>query len=382
MSYRLAALIALVLLFSGCSADDPTRDNTFIPLTSITITSDYAAMADRTVNQYRAEGDFSGVISRDLTADVVWRIDDKKSEIASVSNNFGTEGLVTALLPGETSVIARYEDFSVSAPVVVTNAFLVAIAIVPQDHELQVGVTAQYTAEGTFSDDTVQDISIPATWESSDEAVATIDDTGLLQTQGAGVSTISASWDGIEASTGLLVADATLTAISINPEEATIAQGTTVQYEAEAVFSDDSTLDITDIIDWQSVDAGIAVVDAGGLATGVAPGETEISGTYAAGGETTTATAALTVTDAVIETISITPENSTIGVDESLQLTATGTFSDGNEQDITDLASWSTSEINIGTISNTSASRGLFTSIDSGNTIIAATFGGVSGDTL
>ena len=108
----------------------------------------------------------------------------------------------------------------------------------------------------------------------------------------------------------------------------------------------------------------------------------EISASFDVDGDTISATAALTVTSAVIESISVTPDDSTIEVGESQQFTATGTFSDDSEQDITELATWHTIDNTVGTISNSPNSRGLFVSIDFGNTIIEATFGGVSGQTL
>ena len=94
------------------------------------------------------------------------------------------------------------------------------------------------------------------------------------------------------------------------------------------------------------------------------------------------ATAVLTVTNAVIVSISVTPENSTIENGASQKFTATGTFSDDSEQDITELANWLTFDNSIGTISNSPDSRGSFSSIASGSTTIEASFGGISGETL
>lgn len=372
-------LSCLLLLVAGCSADDPTRSNTFVPLTSIEVTGTYASMADKTINQYKAIGDFSGAFTRDITTEVSWRIENKK--IASVSNAIGSEGQVTALLPGETSVIAVYDEFTGSAPVIVTSAFLTGIEITPQDAELQVGLTQQYAATGTFSDSSLQDISNLATWESSDTDVATIDNAGLATTHATGTSTISGTWQDIEAGTPLLVTGATLTSITITPDETIIAQGTTVQFEAEGTFSDDSTLDISDIVDWRSSDTGLGVINAEGLATGVASGEVEISASYDVDDETISATAVLTITNAVIESISITPDDSRIVEGESQQYIATGTFSDDSQQDITDLATWLTTDNSVGTISNSPNSRGLFVSIATGTTVVEATFGGISGET-
>ena len=96
-------------------------------------------------------------------------------------------------------------------------------------------------------------------------------------------------------------------------------------------------------------------------------------------GETIEDTAELTVTDAVIEFIVITPEESKIKEGENQQFTAKGIFSDDNEQDITELVFWLTTDNSVGTISNTSGSRGLFAGIARGTTSVKASFGGVTG---
>ena len=106
MQLRITILSCLLLVAVGCSTEDPTRHNTFIPLTSIELSGAYEFMADQTVNQYTAIGDFSGAFTRDITTEVAWTIEN--NTIASVSNDAGSEGLVTALSPGETSITAMY----------------------------------------------------------------------------------------------------------------------------------------------------------------------------------------------------------------------------------------------------------------------------------
>jgi hypothetical protein len=344
------------------------------------VSGTYDVMANKTVNQYRAIGDFSGQFTRDVTAEVFWQIATRK--IASVSNNEGSQGLVGANSPGETIVEAFLEGISGSAAVIVSDAELTDLEITPQDAELNTGLTLQYKATGTFSDNSTQDITILANWESSDTAVATFDDApGLVTAVALGTTTISGAWQGVDANADLLVSAATLTAITVTPEQATIAQGTTVQFKADGKFSDGSVLDVTDVVDWQSDDQGIGIFKADGLAEGVTAGTTDISAFFEVDGETIEDVAELIVTDAVIESIVITPEDSTIEVEESQQFTATGTFSDDSEQDITELANWLTTDNSVGTISNTSGNRGLFTSTDTGSTTIEANFGGVTGET-
>jgi hypothetical protein len=374
MQLRMIILFFLFLVAGGCSTDDPTRQNTFIPLTSVEVIATYQSMADKTVNQYRAIGYFSGRFTRDITSEVSWSIAD--NTIATVSNVTGSKGIVTALLPGETSITAFYNDLSDSESVVVTNAFLTEIKITQENAELPVGVVQQYEAAGTFSDGSVQDITLLTNWESSDINVATIDNSGLATTLGAGTCIISGAWEGLESSTNLLISGATLT---ITPVDATAAQGTSVQFKAE-MFSESIIQDITNIVVWQSSAPNIGNINTKGMADAVAPGETEISASFEVDGGTISDITTLTVTDASIESISITPANAIIALGVDQQFTATGTFSDSSQQDITDLATWITTNSSVGTI-NSSDNQGLFTSIAFGATDIRATFGGISGET-
>jgi hypothetical protein len=320
------------------------------------------------------------MFTRDITTEVAWRVKNRK--IATVINTSGSQGLVSAESPGQTVVNASLEGITGSAAVIVSNAELSTIEITPKDAELNIGLTQQYTATGLFSDDSEQDISLLVSWTSSDTGVATINAGGLATAQDNGTIRISAAWQGVEGDTDLTVSAATLTAIEVIPDQATIARETTIQFEAEGTYSDDTTFDITSDVDWLSSDETIAVISDTGLATGVTQGAAEITASFTEDGEKTTGSAEITVTDAVIESITVTPENSTIEVGKNQQFTATGFFSDDSEQDITELATWLTQDNSVGTISNTPGSRGLFAGTDSGSTIITAAFGDVNGDTL
>jgi hypothetical protein len=371
--------VFFLFLLVGCSSDDPTRNNTFVPLTSIEVSGTYETMADQTINPYVAIGNFSGSFTRDITTEVIWGIED--GNIASVSNDNVWDGLVTALMPGETSVTATYDDISGSAPVRVTDADLTAIDISPQDVDLPIGFIQGYDAIGSFSDGTAQDITFLASWDSSDPEVATIDSTGLATTIASGNTTITGTWQDIAASSSLSVTEAVLTAITITPSRPSIALGTAIQFTAEGTYSDKSTSDVTDIVDWQSFPSNISYMYEGGLAEGVATGQAEISASLEVDNNTISDSVVLLVTNASLVSIMVTPENSRIQVDKSLQYTATGTFSDNTQQDITNTVTWISSNPAVGTISNSSISRGRFTSTGTGTTFIEAFYGGISDET-
>ena len=72
MKYYLVAILLGLLGLSGCGdSSDPTRANNFTPLTSIEISADNPQIANSTSTQLRAIGNFSGLFTRDITADPV-----------------------------------------------------------------------------------------------------------------------------------------------------------------------------------------------------------------------------------------------------------------------------------------------------------------------
>ncbi len=80
-----------------------------------------------------------------------------------------------------------------------------SIAVTPAAPTLAIGKTQQFTATGSYSDGTTQDISASATWMSANGAVATIDKKGLATAVAAGTAAITASAAGITGTTTIAV---------------------------------------------------------------------------------------------------------------------------------------------------------------------------------
>src|SRR5262249_11209738 len=86
------------------------------------------------------------------------------------------------------------------------------------------------------------------------------------------------------------------------------------------------------------------------------------------------ASATLTVTNATLVSLAVTPANASIPLGSTQQFTATGTFSDSSTQDITGSVTWSSSASSIVGIAVT----GLATGKNLGSATITATSGSVS----
>ena len=107
----------------------------------------------------------------------------------------------------------------------VTPAVVQSIAVSPANPSIPKGTTQQFTATGTFSDNSTQDLTSQVTWASATTSVATITAAGLATGCGPGTSTISATLGGITGSTVLTVAPAALQSIAVTPGQPEHRQG-------------------------------------------------------------------------------------------------------------------------------------------------------------
>ena len=87
----------------------------------------------------------------------------------------------------------------------VTAAALQSIAVTPANPTITAGGTLQFTATGTYSDNSTQNLTSLVTWASATPAVATITAAGLATGLAPGTSVVSASLPGFTGATLLTV---------------------------------------------------------------------------------------------------------------------------------------------------------------------------------
>ncbi len=159
---------------------------------------------------------------------------------------------------------------------------LSSVEITPETFDGAVGDTQQFTATGTFADDSTDDITSDITWTSSDATLVSVSESGLATALATGSGTLVASYDILESNeaTFTVTPDATLSDISITPIDPLINIGTeTQQFTATGTYDDASQVDITNLVTWQSSDLSVATISATGLATALDTGWTDISAT-------------------------------------------------------------------------------------------------------
>ncbi|HJW09592.1 MAG TPA: Ig-like domain-containing protein, partial [Holophagaceae bacterium] len=339
-------------------------------LSSISLTPAAPQVAAGTFVQMKATGHFSDGTTQDLSSTATWS--SATPAVATVSST----GLASGLAAGTSVIKATSASISASVTLTVTNATLTSITVSPTNAVVAKGATQSFTATGHFSNATTQDLSAQATWLSSDVSIATISPLGLATGVASGSATLSATLGSVSGTTGILVtpgAGVTLTGIALSPAAPTIAKATSLQFKATGTFSDASTADVSKAVAWSSSATAVATINASGIATGVAAGTSTIGAANGAINGTTV----LTVTNASLTSISISPVDPVIPVAGTQSFAATGGFSDGSTQNLSTQVAWSSSSAATASIT----ASGVATGLAAGTTTITATKGAVSGTT-
>jgi hypothetical protein len=256
--------------------------------------------------------------------------------------------------------------------VTVTSAVLTSLTIAPLDSQMPVGAVKQFSATGTFSDNSQQDVTPLVLWSSSNATTATIDNTGLATSFATGTTTISATWGTTTQSTTLTVSNVTLVSITIHPANPQIAKGTSLKFTATGTYSDGSTATLTNV-SWRSSKNNLANLRGGGILHAKKTGTVTVTASASGISGSTT----VTIGSGTLVSIVLQPANALVGVGTTQQFAAIGTFSDGSTQDVTINSHWSSSVPSVATIANAPINAGLATTFAAGTTTVGVNHGGI-----
>jgi uncharacterized repeat protein (TIGR01451 family) len=177
------------------------------------------------------------------------------------------------------------------------------IEVSPATATIDAGAKQQFTATAYDANNNVVS-GVIFLWQSSNTAVATIDQTGLATAISAGTTQIRASARGIQSAPAILTVRAVeriLTSVEVTPSSVTIPVGGTQQFTARGLDQfGNEIMGLT--FAWESTNTSVATIDAAtGLATGISQGQTTIRATSQ--GVTGTATLNVTAPTVVINEV-------------------------------------------------------------------------------
>jgi uncharacterized protein YjdB len=383
----LACIVAALVAGCGCGGDEGGPAAATVTLVAIQVTPATTNLAPGATQQFKATGVYSDNTTKDITASASWSSAD--SSVATVSDAEGSKGLATAHAAGSTFISATSGGIVGSATITVTPA-LASISVTPAGATIAPGATLQFTATGTFTDNSTKDITALVNWSASVTTIASVSNDpaskGLAAGLAAGSTAITATSGNISGSATLTVSQVTpptptLVSIQVTPANPSVMLGATQQFTATGTYSDGTTKDITILATWSSSPSSVASISnaegAKGLATSLTVGTATITATSGNVSGSTT----LTVKASLVS-ITVTPANHIAHFGDTVQYTAIGVYADKTTSDLTTVVTWSSSDTSIAVISNATGSKGLATADHKlGTTVITATLGNISGST-
>lgn len=165
----------------------------------------------------------------DTNGNIVWPDDGAVHQLPASEHSYTIQE--DTLSPGERAVMLAIVDIHTFAEAAPGSQFSVggfdvvpiviegfsgtpyALSVTPASASVVPGGTLQLAAIAQFSDGNSHDVTVPCTWTSSDPAVISVDDKGLVTAHGAGSVTIGVQYEG-------LAVTATVTVFQPNPSAA------------------------------------------------------------------------------------------------------------------------------------------------------------------
>ena len=353
---------------------------TVIPqLTGITISPASAQIAEDTSQQFTASGAYNDGTHLDITALVSWN---SSQSAATISSSSGTQGMALGVSAGSTNITASMGvSTSTPATLTVTNANLVSLKVTPAPANVPLASRQQFVATGSFDDGTTQNIAATATWTSSNAAIARVTSAGAVTGLGLGAADITASMNGVSDAAVATVDASSVSKIAIVPVSR-IANRTSAQMHAIAIFTDGSSRDVTTTpgITWSSSNSSVATIAAtAGLAGAQAPGSATISAKLGSVSGSTT----LNVSDATIQSLVVAPNQASVAPGASQNVIALATFADSAghfQQDISSVAAWTSDNTSVATVEFAAGLQELASGVATGTADVSAAFSDADGN--
>jgi len=210
--YLWSAFLLLLMLTGinlACGGGGGTTTNTSAPtspttpistttpqvtLTALSVSPDSASVVAGLTQQFHAQATYSDGSTKNLTAAATW------SSSANGVATVDTVGMVTSRTQGTATISAAIGTVSGSAQLTVEPAALTSIAIGPAVSSISRGSAQSFTATGTYTDGSTQNLSSTVSWTIANPyvAIGSLSGTGSAQalsvaSQGNGFTTVTAS---------------------------------------------------------------------------------------------------------------------------------------------------------------------------------------------
>lgn len=268
------------------------------------------------------------------------------------------KGMITAYGSGEAEITASYGTATAKIKVAVEMAKRITLS--ETDVFIQEGETKAITVKATFEDGTAEDVTADTKWTSSDDSVAYAVN-GKIFGYSVGQAVITAEYG---SRTATVTVDVGVPRqLKASASSVSLRKNATREIGISAVYSDGTTADVTDKVDWESSNESVAYAEGGKIYT-LASGSAVLTARY--GNKSTT----VQVSVDTARKLNISDTSLMMRSGDTKDLTLTVTYTDGTKADVTDEAAWSVDDSSI-----VGVHKGAITAKSSGQATVTATYG-------
>ena len=282
---------------------------------------------------------------------VVWS--SSNEDVATVDKT----GWVYAQSLGNTIITASCGEVKATCEIDVIETLPERVSIDRKCDKLEVNNTFQLRAS-VYPETTTDQTLI---WSSSNNTVATVDESGLVTAHSVGTVIITAKCGNVSGQHTINVVSVPPSSITLNLTSAELKGIDKVQLHATILPTEASGLPVT----WTSSDENIVTVDETGLVTSIKPGNAVVTASC----ESVKATCEIVVREVSVSSISLNYSNVILKKGEVIQLIAEVYPENANDKRVL----WSSSDINVVTIE----SDGKLTAVGVGEAYLAISCNGV-----
>ena len=323
-----------------------------VPVTSISLDKTTLALAEQDTYQLTA------TVKPDNATDKTVTWSTANAAIATVSDN----GLVTAFAEGTTTITAKAGDKTATCTVTVSKKVIPVTSVTLNKTSLALTEQETFQLSATVSPDNATDKTV--TWSSSNTAIATVSDNGLVTAAAEGTTTITAKAGDKTATCTVTVSKKVIpvTSFTFGDDWFYVEKDHTLQLPFQS-----SPTDANETLTWTSSAPSYVSVDQNGLVSGLKIGTVTIT----VKGSLVNATCKVTC-HYIPTGITLNATNLTMEVEDTFQMQGTV---NKRPEDTSDYGiSWSSADPSIAKIS----SSGLVTAVSPGTTTLrAGVYGGV-----
>ncbi len=208
----------------------------------------------------------------------------------------------------------------------------------------RVGERFQRSAEWTGGDGAKTDVTDRVAWTVDTRRLREVGPSEL-EALAPGATTLTATYEGIEATQALEILAAPIVALAVTPDRLELRAGADATLTARATYADGTSEDVGARVAWSVDDPSVASVAAGAVRA-LSEGRATVEATL----EGEVARATVVVLPASLTTFALTSTQATVELGQRLELSAIATYSDGTTTNVADRAGWAVRPASAGRI--------------------------------